>query len=1091
MGGILRRTGSFSGILLLAAGQVLAGQALPGWFEPNRGQAEPGVQFVMHGGAQAAYFTKDGATLQLRRRTTGAVDAFNLRMNLAGKHLAGAAAGVEPLAGRVHYLKGRNPAGWLTDIPTYGRLTYRGVYPGVDLTYYESGGQLEYDFVALPGADTSAIGIEFEGARSVRLTPEGDLALETDGGEIRSKKPLIYQNDANGQRRVVPGGYRLSGSRVSFQIAKYDRKRPLVIDPVLVYASYLGGSKGDLGVDVRADATGMYATGTTYSNNLPTTTGTLRKTAAGALDAFVVKLDPSGGNLIYATYIGGNDQDVPNGMALAADGSVYLAGLTGSTDFPVTAGAFGTGFGGGLDDAFVVKLAPAGNALTYATYVGGSGNDDATSLFVDAAGNAYVAGVTASTDFPTTTGVVQRAFAGGVSDAFVFKLNPAGSAQVFSTYVGGSGSEGFVSPLTGNLPSSISLAFGAALWVDGAGNSYLGGATDSTDFPVTAGAYSRTPAGGLADGYVVKLSSTGAAITFGTFLGGSGFDVVTGLRTDAAGNVVFAGITTSVNLPTTATALNKTYLGGYSDAFVGSLNTTGTTLNYSSFVGGADEESYVALDLASNGHVLVSGLTYSGNLPVTTDTYQPFNRGNGDVFLMLLNSAMTSVLDCSYFGTDALDFGTVRFGTGPKDLLLAGWTEAKTLTGAPGAYQPVFGGGTSDMLLARFAIGPLAQNIVFPTLPDLAFSTNTFKPAATASSGLPLTITSSTSSVCTVGGASIALVGVGPANIVTLTGTGTCTLTANQAGNTNYTAATPVTRSFVVTPGAQTITFGALASVSLSSGPVALAATASSGLAVSFASSFTNICTVSGTTVTLAAAGTCSITATQAGDSRYAAAAPVTRTFAVTQGTQTITFASLSNVNFGLAPIALSATASSGLPVTLISTTTGVCTVSGSALTLLTVGTCSVTASQAGNANYAVATAVTRSFTVAKGTQTITFGALPDISFSGFTMPANATASSGLAVTLTSTTPSICTVALNVITPVTVGTCSISASQAGDANWTAATALTRGFTISKGTQTITFPAIPNTAQSDGSVALGATASSGLTVSYSTATTLSI
>lgn len=206
-----------------AFAQGIEAASASAWFEANLGQAEPGVQFVMHGGAQAAYFTKDGVTLQLVRpdsagkgRVRGSVEAFNLGMKLAGGRTGTIAEPAEPQAGRVNYLKGRNPGGWLTDIPTYKRLTYRSVYPGVDLTYYESGGQLEYDFVALPGADTSAIRIEFAGARSMRLTPEGDLALGTDGGEIRSKKPLIYQNDANGQRRVVPGGYRLAGSRVTF-----------------------------------------------------------------------------------------------------------------------------------------------------------------------------------------------------------------------------------------------------------------------------------------------------------------------------------------------------------------------------------------------------------------------------------------------------------------------------------------------------------------------------------------------------------------------------------------------------------------------------------------------------------------------------------------------------------------------------------------------------------------------------------------------------------------------------------------------------------------------------------------------------------
>jgi hypothetical protein len=330
--------------------------------------------------------------------------------------------------------------------------------------------------------------------------------------------------------------------------------------------------------------------------------------------------------------------------------------------------------------------------------------------------------------------------------------------------------------------------------------------------------------------------------------------------------------------------------------------------------------------------------------------------------------------------------------------------------------------------------------------------------------------------VCTVSGTT-----------VTLVAAGTCTIQATQAGNTNWTAAAAVNQSFQVTPESQNITFGALSNQVFGAAPFKVAATASSGLAVSFASTTTAVCTVSGATVTLAAAGACTIQATQPGNTNWAAATPVSQSFQVTQKSQTITFGALSNQVFGAAPFTVSATASSGLAVSFASTTTAVCTVSGATVTLVAVGTCTIQATQAGNTNYAAATAVSRSFAVTKGSQTITFGALSNLPFGSAPFTVGATASSGLAVSFNSQTTKVCTVSGTTVTLVAAGTCTIQATQAGNTNWTAAAAVNQSFQVTPESQTIVFVAPATQALGAPPFTVSATASSGLAVSFASVT----
>jgi hypothetical protein len=429
-------------------------------------------------------------------------------------------------------------------VPTYAKVKYAAAYPGVDLVYYGQSRQLEYDFVVAPGADPTAITLSFEGIDHIDVDAQGDLVLSTAGGSLRFQKPIVYQEE-DGRWQSIAGSYVRTGPhQAGFRLAAYDLARPLVIDPVLSYATYLGGSGRDDGLGIAVDAAGQaYVTGFTVSADFPTV-HPLQPTLNGG-DAFVAKLTADGSALVYATYLGGSyDFEFGTGIAVDAAGAAYVTGQTGSADFPTTPGAFQTTLAGGgdcggrpCDDAFVVKLTADGSALVYATYLGGRSTDRGTGIAVDAAGHAYVTGLTTSADFPTAH-PLQPTLGGGVGDAFVAKFTADGSALVYATYLGGSGYE-----------------FGTGIAVDAAGHAYVTGSTNSADFPTTPGAFQVTSGG---DAFVAKLNATGSALVYATYLGGSCGDGGTGIAVDAAGAAYVVGITTSADFPTTPGAFQVT-----------------------------------------------------------------------------------------------------------------------------------------------------------------------------------------------------------------------------------------------------------------------------------------------------------------------------------------------------------------------------------------------------------------------------------------------------------------------------------------------------------------------------------------------------
>jgi hypothetical protein len=601
-----------------------------------------------------------------------------VRMQFIGANARAQISGTEELPGKINYLIGNEPARWQTGVAIFAKVQVGKIYPGVNLTYYGNQRQLEYDFTVGPTANPGVIAIHFDGADKISISPGGELVLNLGDGEIRQPKPVIYQT-ANGARKVISGGYKmLDAHTVAFAVGKHDRNLPLVIDPILSYSTYFGGNADDIAWNVAVDTNGfVYVAGQTLSsqfaaNTLLSTHGAFQTNYQGGLqagDAFLAKFGNSGSNLVYFTYLGGSADDAAYGLAVDATGDVYVAGATISPNFP-TKNAIYTNISGAsiphvgyLADAFVAELAPGGFNLVYSTYLGGESADAAYGIAVDLSGNAYVTGFAYSTNFPVTNAIQNHLacrpstiYVNNGVNAFVTKIGPGGSPLLYSTYFGGTNYD-----------------LGRSIAVDGAGNAYVAGFTDSTNFPTTTNAL-QTVLGGstnlivVNNAFVAKFAPSGTNLIYSTFLGGTSGDQAFGIAVDAAGNAYVTGGTTSPNFPNTATSVPGLFnkltnnLNGLiltTNAFLVKLNPNGTTLVYSAVFGGfAVDTGYgVAVDPA--GEAFVVGATSSTNFPAlnATSHFAATNSGGDDVFVTAFNTNGTALLYSAYLGGANNDFG--------------------------------------------------------------------------------------------------------------------------------------------------------------------------------------------------------------------------------------------------------------------------------------------------------------------------------------------------------------------------------------------------------------------------------------------------
>ena len=692
-------------------------------FEQNRGQTAASYQFLTRSGAQGIFLASGGATLDLRGPDGAPVV---IRLELEGASAAPAPEAEQPLPTLAHYFIGNDPSRWLTNVPSYGRIRYRDVYPGIDVVYYGTAGELEHDFILRPTADPSRIRMRFQGAESVSLGADGSAEIRAGGQLVTWRAPVLYQGEGSA-RRKVSGRYALDGSqRLSFQVGSYDRAQPLVIDPVVSYATFIGRSEPEGGSRTAIDAAGnVYVAGLTFDPSFPVTPGARSDNKGAFGDILITKLNPAGNTVLYSTHIGGVNGDAAFGIALDAAGNIYVAGTSTSDDFPTTAGVLkplitAPGAPSDPSECVLLKLNAAGSALLYSTYLGGSSTDSCYAVAVDSAGSAYVAGGTDSSNFPVTGD--RRAVTG--RDAFVAKFKPDASALDYSMTFGSTGNER-----------------ATAMAIDSAGNAYATGCTSSSfGLPITPGALQTTwggtnvPQRAAGDAFVLKLTGAGA-VSYATYLGGSREDCAFGIAVDGQGSAYVAGNTTSTNFRTTAGAFqteykgvggNNIYPGG--DGFVAKLNPTGTALVYSTYLGGARDDWATGIAVDSAGNAYVTGATLSTNFPVSTDAQQrtfggtnPANRISiGDAFLAQLNPAGTALVYSTYLGGSSEDIGIGVAVNASGSVAVAGATRSRNFPVTPGAAQTIFGGvsGTNepigDVFVVRFngSGGGTGSNVV-------------------------------------------------------------------------------------------------------------------------------------------------------------------------------------------------------------------------------------------------------------------------------------------------------------------------------------------------------------------------------------------
>ena len=607
---------------------------LPLSFERNAGQTDSRVDFIARGPGYTVWLMPGEVTLALRDEV--------VRIGVEGANGRTRAEGLRQLPGKANYLKGRRQD-WRTGIATFGQVRYRDVLPGIDQVFYGRQGRLEYDFVVGPGADPRAIAIRLEGAKALSLSPSGDLLIGLGAGTLRQPKPVVYQQIA-GKRRAVDASYAVRGGRVSVAVGRYDRSAPLVIDPAIEYSTYLGGTNYELGYAVAVDSSGSaYVTGTTGSVDFPTTAGAFDRSLSGASsNAYVAKLTPAGNALVYSTYLGGTTGGATaSGIAVNAAGEAYVTGDVGGLDFPTTAGAFQPVMHGG-SEAFVTRLNAQGSGLVYSTFLGGDFDDFAREIALDAQGNALVAGdvhsATPDPHFPIRN-AFQASYGGGNQDAFVTKLNPSGSDLVYSSYLGG------------GAILNANDDWGEGIAVDRAGNAYVTGYTFSPDFPTTPGSF-QPVLGGSLDAYVTKVTPTGA-LAYSTFVGGSARDYGWDMAADSAGNAYIAGETESTNYPTTPGAYKPT---GTFDVTVTKLNPGGSALVYSTLLGGSDEDRAYGIALRG-GQAFVTGWTKSLDFPRVGAFQTSYGGGLQDSFVTSVNSAGSGLVYSSYLGGATWDEG--------------------------------------------------------------------------------------------------------------------------------------------------------------------------------------------------------------------------------------------------------------------------------------------------------------------------------------------------------------------------------------------------------------------------------------------------
>ena len=674
---------------------------IPLVFTVNKGQVDSQVKFTTQGTGCMIFFTtqettfllnrenKKSRALQATKRSARSDDApftdgkpkfdreyYVLKLQFVNANPTPEVVGENRLTGNNNYFIGNNPSQWQKDVPNFDKIRLCNLYNGIDLVYYGNRNGIKYDFVVKPGADLSQIllaydfGDDYDNAR-ISLNEDGELVITTPLGDIIERKPYCYQ-EINSKKQEREARYVIvdeESNSFTFRIEEYSINYPLFIDPAIVYSTFLGGSTEDAGIDITVDNSGFaYITGLTLASTYPTTSGAFDESFNERdCDVVVTKLNPSGTELVYSTFIGGSGWDEGRGITIDSSGCVYITGWTKSNDYPTTPGAFDESYNSGEIDAFVTKLNASGSELVYSTFLGGDGDDYGWGEALDESGYVYVTGYTRSNDYPTTPGAFDESFNNGW-DVFITKLNTAGTELAYSTYVGGSDDD-----------------YGWAIDIDDSGCAYITGYTSSSTFPITPGAFDISHNGEI-DVFVTKLNTTGTELVYSTFIGGSDGDYAWPIEVDDYGCAYISGYTRSSTYPTTPGALDEHYSGGW-DVFVTKLNTSGTGLEYSTFLGGHEDDLGYGLAVDESGCAYVTGFTFSSTYPITPDAYDKIINGGRDIFITTLNETGNGLLYSTFLGGAEREWATVLVLDRKGDAYITGQVWSPNYPVTPGAFD--------------------------------------------------------------------------------------------------------------------------------------------------------------------------------------------------------------------------------------------------------------------------------------------------------------------------------------------------------------------------------------------------------------------
>ena len=662
----------------------LSYEGAPISFEPNEGQLDDSVRFSTRAMGYSLFLRRTDAVIDLHKTTGPSSDVSasgkspcntcrsTLRMELVNSSPVTEITGLDELSSKVNYFVGNDRSRWRANVPTYSKVKYKDVYPGIDLIYYGSHGRLECDFIVSPLADPRAIILRFHGREPISVADDGSLRIGNHG--LSLEKPVVFQN-IDGRKKVIDAHYEIGPNHsIRLALRKYDPKEAVVIDPVFEYSTYLGGSLQDIGHGVAVDESGnAYVVGQAFSLDFPTVNALqANNAAAGGVEpanVFITKFDPHGSKQIYSTYLGGGERDAGAGIAVDSQGNVYVTGRTTSGDFP-NLNALIKDFRGccGVNSTtgFVAKLNANGSALIYSTFLGGFGEDFANAIAADSQGNAYITGTTSSPfdgcgldecKFPTTRNALQPKIGGPdeTRNAFVSKINPDGSAFVFSTYLGGNADDE-----------------GQGIAVDNAGNVYVIGNASSKDFP-TANAF-QAILKGSATAFVSKIKADGTAFVYSTFLGGTQSETTGGIAVDAFGNAYVTGQTFSSDFPVVHAFQSS--LHGEGDVFVSKFDPAGKSLVYSTYLGGTGFDGAASIAVDRFGNAFIAGSSDSKDFPVLNPLQSKFGGGFSDAFVSEFNSDGTQLVYSTFLGGSGDDFATSIAVNGKGRILVTGGTNS-------------------------------------------------------------------------------------------------------------------------------------------------------------------------------------------------------------------------------------------------------------------------------------------------------------------------------------------------------------------------------------------------------------------------------